>query len=102
MNGHNKSLTFPNTLDGKVSPELQVHVVLGSLSVQKGERVGRWLRRHPRFHFHCAQTSSSWVNMVEGWLGKLEQRALVRGNFKSVPKLKQAIHEFTEVSHRMA
>ncbi len=40
--------------------------------------------------------------MAEGWLGPLEQRALARGSFKSVPELKQAIMDFTEESNRVA
>lgn len=84
-------LAFLNTLDGRVSPGLQVQVVLDNRSAHKAERVQRWLRRHPRFHFHFTPTSSSWANMAEGWLGPLEQRALARGSFKSVPELKQAI-----------
>lgn len=95
-------IIFLETLDGKVPSDLQVHVVLDNLSVHKAERVQRWLRRHPRFHFHFTPTSSSWANMVEGWLGQLEQRALLRGSFKSVPELKQAILDFTEESNSVA
>lgn len=95
-------MAFLNILDRQVSPELQVHVVMDNLSVHKGEKVQRWLRRHARFHFHFTPTSSSWANMVEGWLGQLEQQALARGSFKSVPELKQAILEFTEESNRVA
>jgi transposase len=99
---HKEFLALLDTLDGKVAPGLQVQVVLDNLGVHKAERVQRWLRRHPRFHFHFTPTSSSWANMVEGWLGQLEQRALARGSFKSVPELKQAIVDFTEASHRVA
>ncbi len=95
-------MAFLNVLDQQVSPELQVQVVLDNLSVHKGEKVQRWLRRHPRFHFHFTPTSSSWANMVEGWLGQLEQQTLARGSFKSVPELKQAILEFAEESNRVA
>lgn len=95
-------LAFLDTLDGQVSPELQVHVVLSNLSVHRAERVVRRLRRPPRFHFHLTPTSSSWANMVEGSLGQLERRALARGSFKSVPELKQAILDFTEASNRVA
>ena len=34
--------------------------------------------------------------MVVGWLGQLKQQVLVRGSFKSIPELKQAIQNFTE------
>lgn len=95
-------LAFLDTLDGRVAPEFQVHVVLDNLGVHKAELVERWLRRHPRFHFHFTPTSSSWVNMVEGWLGQLEQRALARGSFKSVPELTQAIVDFTETYNQVA
>jgi transposase len=95
-------VAFLDTLDHTVPPGLQVHVVLDNLSVHKAPRVQGWLRRHPRFHFHFTPTGSSWVNMVEGWLGQLEQYALSRGSFKSVPELKQAILDFTESSNSVA
>ena len=92
-------LAFMNVLDRRVPSELEVHVVLDNLSVHKGEKVQPWLRRHPRFHFHFVPTSSSWMNMVEGWLGKLQQQALARGSFQSVPELVHAIEEFAKVSN---
>lgn len=95
-------MAFLGTLDRSVVPGLQVHVVLDNLGVHKAERVQRWLRRHPRFHFHFTPTSSSWANMLEGWLGQLEQHALSRGSFKSVPELKQAIMDFTEATNCVA
>lgn len=92
-------LAFMNTLDRRVPADLVVHVVLDNLSVHKGERVQRWLRRHPRIHFHFVPTSSSWMNMVEGWLRQLQQRALTRGSFHSVPELVAAIEEYAKVSN---
>ncbi len=92
-------LAFMRVLDRRVPLDLRIHVVLDNLSVHKGEQVQRWLRRHPRFHFHFVPTSSSWMNMVEGWLGQLQQHALTRGSFHSVPELVRAIEDYAKVSN---
>ncbi|MGI0053431.1 MAG: IS630 family transposase [Thermoplasmata archaeon] len=99
---HQEFLAFLRTLDGQVPPELQVHAVLDNLSAHKTPEVERWLRRHPRFHFHFIPTSSSWVNMVESWLSQLQKKALNRGSFRSVPELKQAILECVATSNDRA
>ena len=99
---HQEFLAFLRTLDGQVPADLQVHVVLDNLSAHKTPEVERWLRRHPRFHFHFIPTSSSWVNMVESWLGQLEKKALRRGSFRSVPELKQAILDYVATSNGRA
>ena len=93
---HQEFLIFLRTLDGKVPKEFAVHVVLDNLGTHKTPEVQRWLRRHPRFRFHFTPTGSSWVNMVESWLGQLQQKALTRGSFKSVAYLKKAILAFAE------
>ena len=99
---HQEFVAFLRTLDNLVAEGLDIHVVLDNLSAHKTPEVERWLRRHRRFHFHFVPTSSSWVNMVESWLGQLEKKALVRGSFRSVPELKQAILDFVEVSNGRA
>jgi transposase len=91
---HQEFLIFLRTLDRKVPQEFAVHVVLDNLGTHKTPEVQRWLRRHPRFRFHFTPTGSSWVNMVESWLGQLQQKALTRGSFKSVGELKKAILAF--------
>lgn len=99
---HQEFLAFLRTLDGHMAVDLQTHVVLDNLSAPKTHEVERWLRRHPRFHFHFIPTSSSWVNMVESWLSQLEKKALMRGGFRSVPELKQAILDYVAVSNGRA
>ncbi|MGI0130425.1 MAG: IS630 family transposase [Thermoplasmata archaeon] len=92
-------LAFMDVLDRRVPFELQVHVALDNRSVHKGKRVQRWLRRHPRFIFRFVPTSSSWMHMVEGWLGHLQRQALTRGSFHSVPDLVHAIEEYAKISN---
>jgi transposase len=99
---HQEFLAFLRTLDGKIAEGLELHVVLDNLRAHKTPEVERWLRRHRRIHLHFVPTSSSWVNMVDSWLSQLENRALARGSFRSVPELKQAILDFVEVSNGRA
>ena len=54
----------------------------------------RWLARHPRWVFHFTPTSSSWLNVVEGFFAKLTRRRLKRGVFPSVADLQAAINRF--------
>jgi transposase len=59
--------------------------------------VKAWLEKHPRFKLHFTPTNASWLNVVEGWFGQLERRALYRGIFTSVDELKRAIRRYIKV-----
>ena len=96
---HKEFLVFLRTIDEKVPPELDVHIVLDNLSTHKHERVERWLARHPRFHFHFVPTGSSWLNMVERWFAELTDKRIRRGTFANVEELKKAILEFLDTYH---
>jgi len=45
-------------------------------------------------------TSSSWLNLVERWFGKLAQQRIRRGSFFSVEELAQAIQEYLAENNR--
>jgi hypothetical protein len=63
-------------------------------------RVKTWLAKHRRFQLHPTLTSSSWLNLVEGWFGELTQKRLRRGNFASEEKLEKAIQEYLDQNTR--
>jgi len=71
-----------------------IHVILDNLSTHKSPPVQRWLRRHPRVHFHFIPTSSSWVNLVERWFAEITRVRIRRGTFESVPALIAAIEDY--------
>ena len=71
-----------------------IHVILDNLSTHKSPPVQRWLRRHPRVHFHFIPTSSSWLNLVERWFGEITRDRIRRGTFDSVPALVAAIEDY--------
>ena len=91
---HEEFLKFLRTIDREVPTGLQVHLILDNYSTHKHENVKKWLGKHPRFHLHFIPTSSSWLNMVERWFGKLDDKAIRRGIFNSVPDLITAIETY--------
>lgn len=87
-------VAFVRDLDGSVAPDLDIHVVLDNLSAHKAPGVQRWLRRHPRVHFHFTPTYASWLHLVERFFGLLTEKALRRGSHTSVAELREAILAF--------
>ena len=66
-------LAFFKLIDLHVPQPLEVHVVLDNLSAHKAPPVAEWLA-HPkraRWHLHFTPTTSSWLNLVEGWFAEL-------------------------------
>ena len=45
-------------------PGRELHMILDNLNIHKNETARRWLKRHPRVHFHYTPTHTSWVNLV--------------------------------------
>jgi transposase len=91
---HQEWLKFLRRLDAEFPPQLKLHLVMDNYGTHKEPHVQAWLKKHPRFVCHFVPTSSSWLNLVERWFRELTEKAIRRGNFVSVPDLKQAIKEF--------
>jgi transposase len=91
-------LAFFKLIDLHVPKGQEVHVVLDNLSAHKAPPVAAWLAhpRRARWHLHFTPTSSSWLNLVEGWFSLLTKRRLERGTFSSVNDLVEAIETWAE------
>ncbi len=91
-------LSFFSFIDLNVPSGLEIHVVLDNLSVHKSAPVKRWLaqKKHARWHLHFTPTSSSWLNLVEGWFSVLTSRRLKKGTFRSVDHLEEEIGMWAE------
>ncbi len=86
-------LAFFKWIDLHVQANLEIHVVLDNLSAHSAPTVTEWLA-HPkrqRWHLHFTPTSTSWLNLVEGWFAQLTNRRLRHGTFDSVAALSDAI-----------
>jgi transposase len=88
---HTELLKFLKTIDKQVPKGLQIHLILDNYATHNHPNVKRWLAKHPRFQLHFTPTSSSWLNMVEIFFGRLTDKAIRRGIFHSVPDLIDAI-----------
>jgi transposase len=91
---HTEFLTFLRTIDRTAPKGLDVHLILDNYATHKHPNVKKWLAKHPRFHLHFTPTSSSWLNMIEGFFAKLTNKAIRRGAFASVPDLIAAIDAY--------
>jgi transposase len=91
-------VNFFRFIDLHVAKDLEIHVVLDNLSAHKAALVNEWLAhaKRKRWHLHFTPTSSSWLNLVEGWFAQLTNRRLKHGTFCSVDQLEEAIGIWAE------
>ena len=54
----------------------------------------RWLKKHPKVHFHFIPTRSSWLNQIETWFSILQGQSLTGASFTSVEQLQEHIDAF--------
>ena len=94
---HDEFLRFLRLVDARVPRGLQVHLILDNYGTHTHDNVQAWLDKHPRFHLHFTPTSSSWLNQVERFFGKITSKAIRRGVFHSVDDLIAAIEEYLRV-----
>jgi len=97
---HQEWIRFLNRIDQETPSHLDVHLIVDNYCTHKHPKVKSWLKRRRRFHVHFTPTSSSWLNVVEGFFKKLSQKRLVRGVFRSVAELEQAIADFINAHNR--
>jgi len=96
---HIEFLRFLRRVDREVPKGLQIHMILDNYATHKHEQVELWLSKHPRFHLHFTPTSSSWLNLVERWFRDLDDKAIRRGVFHSVPNLIAAIEAYLNANN---
>jgi len=91
---HQEFLKFLRIIDRNTPKHLDIHCIADNYGTHKTKEVDDWLGQHPRFKFHFIPTSSSWLNLVERWFGKITTQRIRRGTFKSVPELIGAIYDY--------
>ena len=73
-------------------PDRELHVILDNLNTHKKNE--RWLKKHPKVHFHFTPTRSSWLNQVETWFSILQGQSLNGASFTAVEQLQEHIDAF--------
>jgi len=82
-------------------PDEEIHVIMDNLRTHKPKR-DRWIKRHPKAHFHFTPTHASWLNQIEIWFSLLSRYALKSASFTSVRQLRQAIDDFISAHNEKA
>jgi transposase len=73
-------------------PGRELHVIVDNLNTHK--KCDRWLKKHPKVHFHFTPTRSSWLNQIEIWFSILQGQSLNGASFFSVEQLQEHIDAF--------
>ncbi len=97
---HQEYLGFLRQIDAVVPAGLDIHIVADNYCTHKHHKVAAWLEKHPRVAVHYIPTSSSWLNMVERFFGKITQERIRRGVFRTVLQLTEAIDDYIEAHNR--
>ena len=93
---HQEFLKFLKVIDANTPPHLDIHCIADNYATHKKQAVKDWLAKHSRFRVHFIPTSSSWLNLVERWFGKITTARIRRGTFASVPELERTIYDYID------
>lgn len=93
---HQEWLKFLKKIDAETPSDLDLHLIVDNYATHKHPKVKAWLKRNKRFHMHFIPTSSSWLNIIERWFGKITQERIRNGVFRSVPELVDAIKKYID------
>ena len=93
---HQEWLRFLRTIDRRTPKALDLHLIADNYATHKHPTVKAWLAEHRRFHMHFTPTSSSWINQVERFFGRITTDRIRRGVFKSVAELEATIQNYLE------
>ena len=91
---HQEFLKFLKLIDQETPEQLNLHLIIDNYGTHKHAAIQRYLKSHPRFHFHFTPTSSSWLNLVERWFAEITNKRIRRGTFKNVTQLVRAITDY--------
>jgi transposase len=80
-------LAFMDRVSAAYPTDQPLHVIMDNLSTHSGDDVDKWLAEHSNITLHYTPTGSSWLNMVETWLGIITRQAIRRGTFGSLRQL---------------
>jgi DDE superfamily endonuclease/Homeodomain-like domain len=89
-----RRVEFLGFMNGLVAafPDRELHVILDNLNTHKKNE--RWLKKHPKVHFHFTPTRASWLNQIETWFSILQGQSLSGASFTAIEQLQEHIDAF--------
>jgi len=91
---HQEFLRFLRHIDRNTPAGLDLHLIVDNYGTHKTPEVKKWMKKHPRFHFHFTPTSASWLNLVERFFAEITRNAIRRGIFRNVAELEATIDDY--------
>lgn len=84
---HGEWLRFLRKLDRETPKGLNLHLLQDNYCTQRHKVVRHWVARHPRFYVHFTRPGSSWVDLVEQFLGGLTEDVIGADSLGNVREL---------------
>jgi transposase len=92
---HQEYIKFLKLVDRRSPKDMVLHLIVDNISSHKTQEVQEYLQsRNGRFVIHYTPTHSSWLNLVERWLGEITTKRIRRGSWTSVKELERAILDY--------
>ena len=88
---HEEFIRFLNDVERVILAGKLIEAAADNYAAHKHPKVKAWLGWHPRWTFHFAPTSGSWLNAVENFFSVLTRMRIRRGSFHSLVDLQAAI-----------
>jgi transposase len=85
-------IRFLDAIEAETPAGKIIHVILDNYGPHKHLQTRAWLGWHPRFGFHYAPTSASWLNAVEGSFRQADQGRLRPAIFCAIVDFQAAIN----------
>lgn len=85
---------FLDEIEANVPGDLDIHLVMDNYATHKTALIRAWFAKRPHWHVHLTPTSSSWLNQVERFFAKLNDKKLRCGAYRSVNQLHDDIAAF--------
>jgi len=88
-------IEFLELADSKYPKELVIKIILDNHSVHRSRKVMEWLNKRPgRFVFTFTPKHASWLNLIEGFFGKLARTGLKHLRVKSKGELRKFLENW--------
>jgi transposase len=64
---------------------MHLHLIVDNYGIHEHPNTTKRLEKYKQFYLHFTPTSSSWLNLIEQWVGKIIHKRIHRGVFQ-VPR----------------
>ena len=97
---HVEWLRFLRQIERETPPQLTLHLIVDNYATHQTPGGQGVAGQTPRVQSHFTPTSSSWLNLVEGFFRDLTEQVVREGSFRSVGELVRSIEAWPAERNR--